>query len=169
VKDFKSYPGLTTDISDADLIKLAEKVCDTIGVPGITYDNLVATISTTKFGPRAAPVLVNAANRSYCPGRQYAATAQAEAATVSAYQDTPQATASGPLTTFGEGTYEVGTGDGQVAPGKYKSPGPGYWARLRSSNGSDIIANDLKDGPMVLTVLKTDKYVEISRCTFTKV
>jgi hypothetical protein len=29
------------------------------------------------------------------------------------------------MTTFSEGTYEVGTGDGQIAPGKCKSAGVG--------------------------------------------
>jgi PASTA domain/Protein of unknown function (DUF732) len=53
-----------------------------------------------------------------------------------------------PLTEVTPGTYEVGTGDGQVAPGKYKSSGPDggvvcYYARLKSNDGSngDIIAN----------------------------
>lgn len=82
-----------------------------------------------------------------------------------------QAQPTGPLTTFGEGTYEVGTGDGQVAPGKYKSPGPGYYARLKSDDGElgSIIDNQLSEGQLLLTVKKTDKYIEVSRCTFTKV
>ena len=82
-----------------------------------------------------------------------------------------QAQPTGPLTMFSDGTYEVGTGDGQVAPGKYKSPGPGYYARLKSNDGevADIIKNDFSQGQMLMTVQKTDKYVTVTGCTFTKV
>ena len=87
--------------------------------------------------------------------------------------EAPAAASGGPLTSLSEGTYEVGTGDGQIAPGKYKSPGPPsgsqcYYARLSSDTTTDIIANDLKQGPMTMTVQSSDKYVEINGCTFTK-
>jgi hypothetical protein len=82
------------------------------------------------------------------------------------------ADAGGPLTTFSEGTYEVGTGDGQIAPGKYKSAGGGmcYWSRLKHNDGAlgDIIANNLSEGQMILNVAKSDGYVEIRGCTFTR-
>lgn len=80
-------------------------------------------------------------------------------------------------TSFDAGTYEVGTGNGQIPPGKYKSPGPDgsisgmcYYARLRSNDGSvnDIIANDISQGPSVLTVKASDGYIKISGCAFTK-
>ena len=80
----------------------------------------------------------------------------------------PDAEASGPLTTFSDGTYAVGTGDGQVAPGKYKSPGPGYYALLKDTS-NDIIANKFSEGQLLLTVPKTAAYVEVTGCTFTKV
>jgi hypothetical protein len=39
--------------------------------------------------------------------------------------------------------------------------GHGYWARLRSEDTTDIIANDLKDsGPMYVRVHSSDKYIE---------
>lgn len=88
--------------------------------------------------------------------------------------DEPELTAaSGPLTTFSDGTYEVGTSDGQIAPGKYKSPGSGYcyWAALKKGDGSvgDIRDNDGGPGPKVLNVQKSDGVIEISGgCTFTK-
>ena len=58
VQDLKSYPGLSTDIPDADLIGLAASVCAAIGTPGVTYDGIVATIAGTRLGPQVAPVLV---------------------------------------------------------------------------------------------------------------
>ena len=82
-------------------------------------------------------------------------------------------TPSGPLTRFSDGTYEVGTGDGQIAPGKYTSPGSGgtcYWARLKNNDGAlgDIVDNNLGEGQMILNVRKGDGYVEIRGCEFTK-
>jgi hypothetical protein len=83
---------------------------------------------------------------------------------------------SGPLTTFGSGTYEVGTGDGQVTPGKYRTVGPEagdfgscYWARLKDTDGDfdSIIANGNTEGPAVVTISKTDGAFE-TRCTWTK-
>lgn len=55
--------------------------------------------------------------------------------------------------TVGPGMYAVGTGNGQVAPGKYFSPAPSsgstcYYARLRNNDGDagDIIAEELSQG-----------------------
>ena len=96
----------------------------------------------------------------------------------SAIADTPATTATsrpvdGPLATVRPGTYEVGTGNGQIAPGKYFSPGPSggstcYYARLRSVDGEvdDIIADDLSHGQIIMTVRASDGYVEVSGCTF---
>jgi len=166
VKDFKSYPGLTTDMSDADLIRIAAGACDLIGTPGITYDNLVAALGTTKFGPQVAPVLVNAANRSYCPGKLYTATTAV--ATASTYQETtPQA--SGPLTSFSDGIYEVGNAPGQIAPGKYKSSNPdgdgAIFAKKADGSYGDYASSK---GQLIVTIKKSDAQVEVIRATFTK-
>jgi hypothetical protein len=77
---------------------------------------------------------------------------------------TPDPEPAGPLSTFGAGTYEVGTGDGQVAPGKYKTTGPDdgapscYWARLKNLEGdlSSITANNNAEGPTVVTISPKD-------------
>lgn len=82
---------------------------------------------------------------------------------------------SGPLTVFGAGTYEVGTGDGQVAPGKYKTQGPEdgdhscYWARLKNTDGDleSIVANGNAEGPTVVTVGPRDGAFE-TRCQWTR-
>jgi hypothetical protein len=77
----------------------------------------------------------------------------------------------GPLTQFGDGKYLVGT---DVAAGSYKSNGPRpgglghcYWARHKDDTGSNIIANDLTEGPTRLTA-KAGEYLEITGCDFTK-
>ena len=84
---------------------------------------------------------------------------------------------SGPLSSFGSGTYEVGTGDGQVAPGKYKTAGPDggdygscYWARLKDTTGEmgSIIANGNAEGPTVVSIGPRDGAFE-TRCEWTKV
>jgi len=66
------------------------------------------------------------------------------------------------------GTYYVGTGADQIAPGSYKTIGPVtncYWVR-KDKNGS-IIKNDLVEnapGGVQLTVKATDYEVTMSRC-----
>ena len=79
----------------------------------------------------------------------------------------------GPLTAVGPGTYEVGTGNGQIAPGKYFSPASSssstcYYARLRNNDGEadDIIADELSHGQTIMTVRASDGYVTVSGCTF---
>ena len=74
---------------------------------------------------------------------------------------------SGPLTTFGEGTWEVGV---DIAPGKYKTSGSTssgcYYARLKQNDGSlgDIIDNNIQDGPMTVVIKSNDGYFETSGC-----
>lgn len=85
----------------------------------------------------------------------------------------PAPAPSGPLTEFSDGTYEVGTGAGQIAPGRYKSPGSGmcYWARLKNGDGAigDIIDNNAGAGQQLLTVRDSDGLIEVAGgCTFTK-
>ena len=82
------------------------------------------------------------------------------------------AAANGPRTSFGPGTYEVGT---EIEPGKYKTPGPEgsfplcYWARLRNTNGDfdSIITNGNAQGPTTITISTSDAAFETS-CTWTK-
>ncbi|WP_409957340.1 Ig-like domain-containing protein [Gemmatimonas sp.] len=82
----------------------------------------------------------------------------------------------GPVTTsrtapFSDGMYLVGV---DIEPGTWRTPGSNalcYWARLRNINGSnDIIANNLNEGPAIMTVLPTDVAVDVSDCgTWTRV
>ncbi len=85
--------------------------------------------------------------------------------------DPPAAAApSGPLTTFGDGVWEVGV---DVAAGKYKTAGPGsdgigmcYHARLKNNDGSlgDIIDNNISQGPVTVTIKPGDGYFETNGC-----
>jgi hypothetical protein len=75
--------------------------------------------------------------------------------------------------TVGPGTYEVGTGNGQIAPGKYFALAPTsrstcYYARLRNNDGEagDIIAEELSHDQIIMTVRASDGYVTVSGCTF---
>lgn len=66
--------------------------------------------------------------------------------------------------TFGDGTWGVGS---DIKAGTYRTLSPGcYWARLRSLDGSfsAVLANDNTSGPTVVTILKSDKGFESSRC-----
>lgn len=63
----------------------------------------------------------------------------------------------------GDGMYIVGE---DIEPGTYKaaaSPGC-YWARLASGDTSDIIDNDIVDGPAVISVAASDYAVDVARC-----
>lgn len=82
---------------------------------------------------------------------------------------------SGPLTTFSDGTYEVGV---DVEPGRYKTPGSGgsgifescYWERASNDSGefSAIKANDNITGPGSITV-KSGEFVKTNGgCVWTK-
>jgi hypothetical protein len=69
----------------------------------------------------------------------------------------------------GDGLYLVGS---DVKPGTYKAAAaPGcYYARLRSTDTSDVIDNNNIDGPVALTIRPSDFAVEVARCaTFYRV
>jgi hypothetical protein len=69
---------------------------------------------------------------------------------------------------FGDGTYSIGNGTGQVPAGTYRSTGGSncYWARLSDLTGSDssIIANSLMSGPDVVTILSSDGGFQTQGC-----
>jgi hypothetical protein len=80
--------------------------------------------------------------------------------------------ATGPLTTFSDGSYLVGT---DIVAGTYTSPGPTdsaipwcYWERAMNDSGAidSIISNDGGDGPRRFTAMPGE-VVKIQGCTFT--
>lgn len=82
----------------------------------------------------------------------------------------------GPVTTsrtapITDGVYLVGI---DIEPGTWRTDGTAsscYWARLRNLTGNDdIIANNIGQGPAIMTLLASDTAVEFSRCgTWTRV
>jgi len=66
-----------------------------------------------------------------------------------------------PEPTFGDGIYKVGA---DIKPGSYRTVGGSdcYYARLRTDDNSDIIANNITSGPQRMTVRSSDGYVEFS-------
>lgn len=77
----------------------------------------------------------------------------------------PAAPPAVPTTIDEDGTYQVGK---EIKPGTYKATCSdfGYWARLSSFEGSDIIDNELvaNGGRMLVTIKKTDKGFESRGC-----
>lgn len=75
------------------------------------------------------------------------------------------ATASAASTSFGTGTWAVGS---QIAPGTYRTAGGPtcYWARLRNFGGTltAILANALPQGQSIVTILPTDAGFESDGC-----
>ena len=71
---------------------------------------------------------------------------------------TTQAGVTHPMIGFSDGTYEVGTGDGQILPGKYKvGPAEGGMGNYYSiTRGGTIVKNDYTHGPTFMTVKAGD-------------
>ncbi|WP_018180118.1 hypothetical protein [Jongsikchunia kroppenstedtii] len=73
--------------------------------------------------------------------------------------------ASGPRTSFGDGTWMVGSG---IEPGTYSTDGGDgcYWARLGGLSGAtdDILANDNASGPATVTISGTDAAFQSQDC-----
>lgn len=70
---------------------------------------------------------------------------------------------SGTVMRYGDGVYLVGE---DIAPGTYEGAvidRQGYWARLKGTDGqvSSIITNAIPRGPFVLTIMITDRAVEL--------
>jgi hypothetical protein len=84
--------------------------------------------------------------------------AAAAAATTATTKPKP---APAPETTFSDGIYKVGA---DIKPGSYRTVGGSncYYARLRTDDNSDIIANNITSGPQRMTVRSSDGYVEFS-------
>jgi hypothetical protein len=69
----------------------------------------------------------------------------------------------GPGATYGDGVYLVGE---DIAVGTYDgvvTDEIGYWARLKGTDGTvnSIITNDIPRGPFLLTIITSDKAVEL--------
>lgn len=83
---------------------------------------------------------------------------------------------SGPLTSFGDGTYAVGT---DILAGTYHTTGQNntnpmgcYWERDTDTSGntSSIIANNIGKGPATVTISASDGAFKTAGCnTWTKV
>jgi hypothetical protein len=75
------------------------------------------------------------------------------------------------LTSFGDGTYQVGTAAGDVTAGLYRTAGPTegmpcYWARTKDSTGKAdaIIADGYPTGPTTVTIKNSDGAFLASEC-----
>jgi hypothetical protein len=122
-------------------------------------------------------VLVGACNSGAKPSNNsapyYGPSGSTAAATAAAPAQAPKP--SGPLTQFGDGTYEVGK---DVAPGRYKTPGPDkndswpmcYWARRKDDSGGfgSIIASDNIQGQGSVTIRAGEFFEASGGCAWTK-
>ncbi|MBN9100223.1 MAG: hypothetical protein J0I49_19240 [Pseudonocardia sp.] len=127
-------------------------------------------IGATAHAGSATPA---AATPAAAPASATAPAAPAAAA-VPAAPVAPAAPA-GPLTSFSDGTYEVGT---DIAAGKYKTPGPGSTDALSAcymevGDGSGQVGgidkNDILTGPGVVTLKAGKVFTVKNGCTWTKV
>lgn len=78
----------------------------------------------------------------------------------------------GPLTTFGDGKWEIGV---DIAEGKYKTPGKadGAWGACymdTENEAGKIGQQEVSDGPVTIVIKKKDGYLKTSNCSdWTKV
>jgi hypothetical protein len=137
---------------------------------GVAVAFLLVCAGLAAFAPDPKPTAQPAAQPP-------AATEAATQATTTA-QATPTS-AAGPLTSFGDGTHEVGTGPGQIPPGTYVATVPEQvfdfcmWSRLKgfSGEGRDTITfgTGNKGDKQRVTIAPTDKGFETKGCgTWTK-
>jgi hypothetical protein len=71
---------------------------------------------------------------------------------------------SGPLTTFGDGKWEIGI---DIVEGKYKTSGPsgsGICYLDTEDDGGDIDQQEVSHGPVTMTIKKSDHYFTTSGC-----
>jgi hypothetical protein len=133
-------------------------------VRAITVTTVRSTMRIPRFTLAVIPLAVVAiacggiANKP--AGPQPGGTGQAGGSITAA--ETTAAAPTGPVTSFADGTYEIGTGAGQVPPGKYKTTAADhcYWERLKGLSGSfgDVIANGNLDAgaPAIVAIGKSD-------------
>ena len=163
-------------VGGARLIQLGYDACSTLNANASDAPFAVQAVQARGLVDAAsAETIVRTAAATLCPVASVAALDSPSPGTNTASQPAPEPAPEPALTTVSDGTYEVGTGAGQVSPGKYKSSGPDggtvcYYARLRNNDGStgDIIANNLSQGPSIMIVKASDGYVQVNGCTFTK-
>lgn len=115
-----------------------------------------------------------AANTNPGTGTTYAPTATAPVTSLITTAPAPSPAYSrptGPVTNIGDGTFEVGTGAGQVPPGTYHTSGPSgamgcYWEREKNTNGDfdSILANDYSKGPTTVTIKSSDGAFKTTGC-----
>lgn len=86
-------------------------------------------------------------------------------ATVTARRTVTRTVTPQPSTSFGDGTYVVGT---DIQPGRYKTSGQGsldlgcYWSRDGDLSGDKILANGIVNGPTTVEVRSGDTAFEVS-------
>ena len=71
--------------------------------------------------------------------------------------------------TFADGIYDVGTGPGEIPPGKYKSTNEGGNGSVFVKKSGDSYGDYATGkGQLIVTVTKADMEVEVRDATFTK-
>lgn len=157
--------GQSTGLARPQIVTVGQHLCIAIaGAP--SHAALIDQLSAAKMDPQVMEVFLSSAQTELCPQAVY------DDPTAAPLTFAPT---TGALTTISDGTYEVGTGPGQVLPGSYHSTGPYtllgtcHYSRVRINDGSliDIIRQHDTFVATSLTIAPTDGYVQVSGCMFT--
>lgn len=155
----------STGLARPQIITVGQHLCTAIS-GSQSHAALIDQLREAKFDPQAMEVFLSSAEKDLCPQAGYG---RPNAAPLTFPPTT------GALTTITDGTYEVGTGPGQVLPGTYHSTGPTvlmgtcHYSRLRINDGSliDVIRQHDTYVATSFTLDPADGYVQVSGCTFT--
>lgn len=167
-------PGAKVPATAERIVEMGQRACELVGSQGQTQLSVIVyIISKTNWTWSASQSVESAATSHLCPTKSYIRS------TVSTYLPAPaqpSATPSGPVASFGEGTFEVGV---DIEAGKYKSVGSAsgeglvcYWERYKTGTdgepGDAGYINELKHGPQVVTLTQGQTFSS-NRCgTWTK-
>lgn len=128
-----------------------------LGIGAAAKGTSTKTLTRTVAGPTTTATATTTATVA---GPTVTATATVTARRTVTRTVTPQ-----PASSFGDGTYVVGT---DVHPGRYKTDGQGdldlgcYWARDGDLAGENILANGIVTGPTTVEVRSGDTAFEVS-------
>lgn len=164
-------PGAAEPVDPADRTSAEAEYRLFLDSNGIVYGDIsvACAIAQTVGDPNAAMVGICYANNED-PGVIYHGAASLDGSTwtflaLEGDTTTAPSAAAGPATTFGDGTWIVGT---DIAPGAYRAPGGSlcYWARLADFSGEEIIANAFSDtsSQMLVEIEASDVAFETNGC-----
>ncbi|GAA4851537.1 DUF732 domain-containing protein [Pseudonocardia benzenivorans] len=116
VGDILNTPGLTSTMSESDMIGIGRGACEVMAYQQFSRADLIAQLGQSKYGPQVMEVFVDAAHRNLCPQYAFPSVTTGGAVATAAAPPASSSTAN----TVSNGTYLVGE---DLTAGTWKTPG----------------------------------------------